>query len=132
MKKLLFVTLTVCIALGTVMCKKKSASLVGIWEVMGHKANNNGVERTEYWVVTDSTMLWTQWKDAGTGTYDEVKTLTDGFRFKYKIENNIITLGEKDNIKMKIIDLKDNTAIIETPSADGLTTVQVNLKRIIR
>ncbi len=130
MKKVAMMACAILIALTTVMCSKSSKSMAGVWEVMGHKAVTNGVEKTEYWIITDSTMLWTQWKDNGTGPLEEIKQLTNGFRFKYKVKDDIISLGKNDEMTMKIIEINPNTIVLESPSYDGSKVQKINLKRV--
>lgn len=128
MKKLALVVLFATLITGFVR-SQESQPIIGIWE-SSQKALEGDVEKTEYWIITESNMRWVNWKDNGTGTYDEVNALTKGMNLKISIEGNLIKIGDNGAMQIKILEVDDKTATLEIPMGKG--TKEVKFKRLVK
>lgn len=128
MRKLLMVALLSNLFMG-ILKSQETNPIIGTWEC-GEKALDNGVEKTEYWIITESSLLMVTGKDNSTATYDEVHELTNGFDLDVTIEGNLIKAGESEAMQIKILEVDDKTAVLEAPF--GKETKTVKLKRLVK
>jgi len=114
------------------MACAQETSIKGVWE-LSQKAKEGDIEKTEYWIISDSLLHMTSWKDDGAGTLEEIHKITDGFKFPIEIDADVIKLGEDGEFgEIKLVEVNEETATIEVPSSkeDGVL-ITTTMKRVV-